>query len=364
MMIFKHASLLLLFLSLMILVSCIQEDDPPQTGQPEGSGRGLFIVNEGNFTYENASLTYYDIASGEVTQEVFFNKNQLPLGDVAVSMHIRDSLGYVVVNNSGRIYILNTRTFAFKGKITGLTSPRNIHFVAPEKAYVTDLYSRAITIVNPVTMEITGSMDVSNQDKEFGQHSTEQMVQFGSYVYTNCWSYDNQVLIIDSETDRVVDSVEVIKQPNSMVLDKNHALWVLSDGGWEGSPFGYETPGMMRIAASATEADPIIRFSDGERPAALRSNGAADTLYFINRHIYRMPADPGAEPEVFIESPYEEGSWGGFYGLSVDPVTSEVYVTDALDFSQPGVVYRYSPAGIPVDTFQAGIVPGAMTFTP
>ena len=77
-----------------------------------------------------------------------------------------------------------------------------------------------------------------------------------------------------------------------------------------------------------------------------------------------MPANPLADPEVFIESPYEAGSWGGYYGLAVDPVTSEVYVTDALDYSQPGVVYRYSPAGIPVDTFQAGIVPGAMTFKP
>ena len=351
-------------LLLLILISCIRDEDPPGAGQPGGPGRGIFIVNEGNFTFENASLSYYDIDSGEVTQEVFFNKNQLPLGDVAVSMQIRDSLGYVVVNNSGRIYVLNVRTFAFKGKITGLTSPRNIHFVTSDKAYVTDLYSRSIAVVNPVTMEITGTIDVTNQNEEFGQHSTEQMVQYGSTVYTNCWSYDNQVLVIDSETDRVVDSVEVIKQPNSMVLDRQHALWVLSDGGWEGSPYGYEIPGMVRIAPSAVEAATVFRFREGERPTALRSNGAADTLYFINRHIYRMPADPSAEPEVFIESPYEEGSWGGFYGLAVDPLTSEVYVTDALDFSQPGVVYRYSPAGMPVDTFQAGIVPGAMTFTP
>ena len=347
-----------------LLASCIPENDPPGNGQPGVTGRGLFIVNEGNFTFENASLSYYDIDSKEVTQEVFFNTNQLPLGDVAVSMQIRDSLGYVVVNNSGRIYVLNTGTFAMKGKITGLTSPRHIHFVAHDKAYVTDLYARAITVVNPVTMEITGSIDVKNQQDEFGQHATEQMVQYGQHVYANCWSYDNQVLVIDAETDRVVDSVEVFKQPNSMVLDRNHALWVLSDGGWEGSPYGYETPGMVRIAASSTEAEPVLRFMDGDRPQALRSNGAGDTLYFINRHIYRMAADPGADPEIFIESPYEAGSWGGFYGLTVDPVTSEVYVTDALDFSQPGVVYRYSPEGIPVDTFQAGIVPGAMTFTP
>lgn len=353
-------------LFLLSLNACMEDEVPrdPDFSDNTGSSRGVFIVNEGNFTFENSSLSYYDIGTGKVLQEVFFNTNLLPLGDVAVSMTIRDSLGYVVVNNSGKIYILHARTFALRGKITGLTSPRHLHFIAADKAYVTDLYARSITIVNPVTGEITGSIDVSNNNEEFGQHTTEQMVQYGKYVYTNCWSFDNQVLVIDSETDEVIDSIGVIKQPNSMVMDRHHALWVLSDGGWEGSPYGYETPGLMRVDASSATAEEVLRFSDGDRPSALRSNGSGDTLYFINRHIYRMEADPDGEPELFLESPYEEGYWGGYYGLAVDPVTSELYVTDALDYSQPGVVYRYSPAGIPLDTFEAGIVPGAITFTP
>jgi len=356
----------LLLLALVLLPCCMSNDDPFGPGDPaEGEGsRGVFIVNEGNFTFENASLTYYDIESGEVLNDVFFNTNGLPLGDVAVSMTIRDSLGYVVLNNSGKIYVLHTGSHAMKGKITDLTSPRHLHFVHDTKAYVTDLYARAIAVINPLTMEITGTIDVSNDQDKFGQHSTEQMISFGSYVYTNCWSYDNQILVIDTETDRVVDSIGVIKQPNSMVMDKQHALWVLSDGGWMGSPYGYETPGLVRVDADSHEVETILRFEDGERPTALRANEAGDTLYFINRHVYRMVANPAEEPALFINSPYEDTFWGGFYGLEVDPVTSEVYVTDAIDFSQPGVVYRYSPTGQPLDTIRAGVNPGAICFTP
>ena len=358
-------NVLIFVLVIQLIPCCMRENDPVG---PEGPGdslsRGVFIVNEGNFTFENASLTYYDIESGEATQDVFFSANGLPLGDVAVSMTIRDSLGYVVLNNSGKIYVLHTGSFALKGKITGLTSPRHIHFISDTKAYVTDLYARSIAVVNPLTMEVTGNIDVSNNQDEFGQHSTEQMIAYGGYVYTNCWSYDNQVLVIDSGTDRVVDSIEVIKQPNSMVMDRNHSLWVLSDGGWMGSPYGYETPGLVRVDAASAEVETILRFAEGDRPTSLRINETSDTIYFINRHVYRMSVDPVEEPVIFISSPYEEGFWGGFYGLQVDPVTSEVYVTDAIDFSQPGVVYRVAPDGQPLDTIRAGIVPGALCFTP
>jgi len=77
-----------------------------------------------------------------------------------------------------------------------------------------------------------------------------------------------------------------------------------------------------------------------------------------------MPVLSSSDPVLFISSPYDENSWGGFYGLEVDPVTSDIYVSDAIDFTQRGVVYRFQSNGVPIDTFQAGIVPGAFCIQP
>ena len=354
--------------ALMILLAggCMKDDelwdfDRLDVDLPQS---GLFILNEGNFTYGNASLSYYDPESGELLNDVFFQTNALPMGDVAQSISIRDSLAYIVINNSGRIYVISTSTFEYLGKITGLTSPRYIHFVNDEKAYVSDLYAQVISIVDPRSLEVTGTIPVANHSSSFKQHSTEQMLQYGHYLYVNCWSFDNQILLIDTETDRVVDSIEVVKQPQSMAMDRYNNLWILSDGGFEGSPYGYEPGALSRVAAGSRQPEIIHRFQSGEQPSELCINGRGDTLYLLNRNVYRMPveASPGTVPELFSESPYGQNHQGGYYGLQVDPATSEVYVSDAIDYVQRGAVYRFSPSGQCSDTLRVGISPGAFAF--
>jgi glutamine cyclotransferase len=361
----KH-SLLIGSLLLIVSFGCMKDDELWDFDhlQLERPNRGIFVINEGNFTYGNASLSYYDLETGEAVNDAFFLTNGLPLGDVAYSMTIRDSLGYIVVNNSGRIYVVNTTTLAYVGKISGFTSPRHIHFISDSKAYVSDLYARSVAVVNPLTLERTGTIDVNNGSPSYYQHPTEQMLQVDRYVYANCWSFDNQILVIDSNLDRVVDSIEVLKQPNSMVLDRWQSLWVLCDGGFPESPYGYELPGLLKIEAGADRATIVHRFSGGDTPTELKINGTGDTLYYLNRHVYRMPVSAGKDPEIVVPSPYGPDYYGGFYGLGIDSHNSEIYVSDALDFMQRGIVYRYTAQGVPVDTFSAGIMPGAFCFKP
>ena len=48
-----------------------------------------------------------------------------------------------------------------------------------------------------------------------------------------------------------------------------------------------------------------------------------------------------------------------YYGLTVAPVSSEVYVGDAIDYQQQGIIYRYTSGGDLIDSFYVGVTPGA-----
>ena len=354
---------LIIVIFLFTLSSCMNRGGDDEGGlEVEMRSHGLFVVNEGNFMYDNASLSYYDFGSGEVINDVFFDVNGMALGDVAQSMTIKDSTGFVVVNNSGKIYAINTNTFKMIGKITGLTSPRYMHIVNDEKAYVTDLYSYTIHIVNPSTYEKIGEIDVHNGYKvegtNFYQHATEQMVQHGNLVFTNCWSYDNKILVINTDNDEVVDSIETIKQPQSMVIDKHDKLWVLCDGGFVGSAYGYEIGGLMRIDIQSMAVEQVIRFAYGDYPSELTINKGGDTLYYLNKDVYRMNVSDTI-PQVFLPR-RGSATFGGYYGLFVNPSDSHVFVADAKNMTEPGEVIEWSATDASeIRRFKVGIIPGA-----
>ena len=353
----------LFYILICTLGLCSCSESPVDTVFFDFTGdHGVYIINEGNFMYGNSSLSFYNPDTKKVVNDVFQARNGAPLGDVAQSMILWNNLGFIVVNNSGKIYIIDNSTAEFKGSISGLSSPRYIHVINSQKAYVTDLYARKITIFNPSTFEKTGNIKVGNSKSEFSQHATEQMIQYKNLVFTNCWSYDNKILVIDTDSDQLIDSIEVFKQPNSMVIDKDHKIWVLTDGGFEGSAYGYERPGLLKIDAETREIERTFRFALGEHPLSLCMNAGKDTLLFLNRHVWKMAVTDKKLPEQpFIESAYTS-LYGGFYSLAVDPSNSDIYLGDAIDHAQNGLIHRYNPSGKLIDEFKVGISPGGFAF--
>ena len=332
---------------------CMSWDYGIEDENLELNGRGLFIVNEGNFQYGNATLSYYDPDNDSIQNEVFFRANGMKMGDVAQSMTIYENRGWLVVNNSHVIFAIDVNTGREVGRIENLTSPRYIHFISSEKAYISQLWDNRITIVNPATYSITGYIDVPGMSMESG--STEQMVSIGRYVYCNCWSYQNRIIKIDTTTDEVVDQLTLSIQPTSLVVDKNNDIWTVTDGGYDGSPYGYEAPTLYCIDTPSFSVKKVFTFEKGDAPSELQINGDRDTIYWINRDVWAMNIDSGNLPKYpFL--PYQKTR---YYGLTVSPYNGDVYIADAIDYQQRGKIYRYSSTGRYICEFYAGVTPGA-----
>ena len=349
----RQLNIILLILAFPFFYGCMKKNGVINSSSKVTiPSQGVFIINEGNFMYGNATLSVYDPATRVVQNDIFNSINSLPLGDVAQSMVIQNGLGYIVINNSGKIYVINTTSGKYVGKITGLTSPRYMHFESTEKCYVTDLYAAKISIVNPTTYQVTGSILTP------GHASTEQMVQFNEFLFVSCWSYDNTVLVINTKTDQVVDSIKTGIQPGGLVMDKFSKIWVLCDGGWVKSGSGGRIPMLQRIDPFAKTIDESFSLTSDANPSRLAINSTGDSLLFINAGIWKF----GVNQTNVGDHPFLAAGKHLYYSLAVDPKTSEIYLSDVIDYQQDGIIYRYSAQGARIDSFKAGIIPGSFCF--
>lgn len=328
--------------------SCSDDDDVPAPPAPSAVD-GLFIVCNGNYMSGNGSLSYYTPSDNKVENDLFQRANGMKLGDTAQSMTIAGGKGWICVNGSNVIYAIDIDDYEIKGRVTGVASPRNVLAVGSDKLYVSVLYDNRIAIVDPESYTVTGHIDIEGMDVSTG--STEQMIMIGDYVYVNCWSYQKEVLKIDTRTDKVVDRLEVGIQPQSMAYD-GRGLWVLCDGGgWDGNPVGFETPSLSHINLTTFEVDHKVTLHPNTNAAHLRYYDSH--LYWLEGGVQRMSVTASEAPDT----PFIASDSYGLYNMTINPDNGDIYVADAIDYTQPGTVTRYDASGTEVASFNVGVIP-------
>ena len=349
---------------LLTFVSCVGDDtdiNPIETSIAEG----LFVLNEGTFTYANSSLSFYDPVADTAENNLFYRANASPIGDVANSMMIDETGMYIVVNNSKYIYKVNPKTLKYKAKLDGMTSPRHIMPINKNKAYVSDQESTGLWIINPETMQMTGFVDLGN--------TTEKMVRVGDEIIVTNWSNfyqpetsNSTIQFVNVETDELVDAMDVAPEPNSIVLDKNNNIWVLCSGGY----LPPCEPALFCIDPTAREIIRRFDFAEGDYPSSLVIDDEKETLYFLNGgfgslNLYKMSVDDETLPTAeFIScQPSDFSSQQRVFStVAVSPEDGDLYITDVKNYVQNGDVLRFTSDGEYVTSFEAGIVPGFMMF--
>ena len=256
----KKVNLFLLGVIAALLFAC--KPNQPVDPNTYTVGSGVLVLNEGNYQFSNASLTFYDPVADTVANNLFYKVNDAPLGDVAESMALVEGKLYIVVNNSNLIYKVDANTMVCDTtkpfKLGDFYSPREMFFVSPEKAYVSDLMGSGLWIINPKDMSHCGFVETGK--------TTEKMVPVGNELFVSNWSNyylpemeKNTVQVIDMNNDVKVAEFQVGKEPNTMAVDKNGHVWVLCEGAtWEADgeqPSLWEIDPMLKTAKRRYEFD-------------------------------------------------------------------------------------------------------------
>lgn len=335
-------STVIVFLTFMF-VSCTKQPVIPPNNISIGGG--VFVLNEGNFNSGNGSLSFFSYDSMKIYNNLFYEVNGRPLGDVPNSMIINADKAYIVVNNSGKIEVVDKLTLGWKATITGLISPRNMAIVNDNKAYVSSLYSDSVAIIDLSSNSVSGYINM--------RRSSESIIVSGSRAYISNWMGGDEVMVINTLIDKVVDSIKVGIEPESMVIDRYRRIWVLCNGGWTRE--NYAELDIISTLNNSVEQNFIFP-SKEDNPSCLQIDGFGQTLYYLENGVRKMDINSINLPTTTLITESEEN----FYKMTVNPVNGDIFVTDAADYMQNGFLLHYQNDGSFIKKYTAGIIPGSM----
>ena len=341
--------LLIALALLSVLTSCHKDKVTPIISTPVVTRAGLYVLNQGEFGDNNSTLTFYNYSTKALTADFYNSANGSKLGDTGNDVEIYGAKMYIVVNNSNLVDVVNATTGKLLKQIT-LNQPRNVVFYKGN-AFITS-YDGYVGVVDTAALTL-------------GQHITvgrnpEQMVIVGTKMYVansgglSFGNPDKTVSVIDLNAFTVTKTIPVIANPVSLAADTFGHVYVLSLG-----DFASIQPGMTIIndVTDAVLSQPAV--SLGFNIPIVASGGfvyyitADNKVAVFNAQTQTVTQANFITDGTVITTPF---------ALAVDPLSGEVFITDAKDYASNGSLFAFDKTGKLEYTIATGISPGKIAF--
>lgn len=345
----KKLTLFALVLTVLLTSACKKDNEPKNGIYSEG----VLISNEGPFQQGSGSISFYDPKSKTIENEIFKSVNSRPPGNIVQSIEVFENRVYIVVHNASKIEVAEAGSMKSIGVIEGLISPRYFIGINKNKAYVSE-WGGHLKIIDLNTLSSTGIIMTGAAPDRMLLHGNKLWV-INSAGFTS----DSTVMVIDTQTDAVLQTIVVGDNPIGIVKDANNRIWVLCGGysDWA-NPANNTNGSLVRINPTDFSVEMVLTLNGSDFGPRLAINKAGTKLFYSFGGIIYMRdvnAGFGAVSEVVMSK--------ACYALGIHPETDEIYFSDPLDYNQPGVLYRYDPTGtIMLDSVRAGIIPGNFFF--
>jgi DNA-binding beta-propeller fold protein YncE len=161
----KRASMALGMIALLAVTGCKKEEQEEEIA-PIPVTSGMVVGCEGTFNMNNGSVHWIG-DDGTSRTTAYESANGVSPGDLLQSYREFNGNGFLVMNNSQKVEVVNAINFGYLGTISGLDYPRDILAVSSQKAYVTNGSGAGdVKIINLSTYSISGSIEVGNGPEE------------------------------------------------------------------------------------------------------------------------------------------------------------------------------------------------------
>ena len=325
---------------------------------------GFYLLNEGNMGSNKSTLDYMDLTTGEYHRNIYANANPTvpkELGDVGNDLKIYGGRLYAVINCSNKIEVMDKFTAKRIGQIN-IPNCRYINF-HEGYAYVTS-YAGPVEI-NPDYEQIgyvakidTATLQVVDRCLVGFQPDELEIVDFplegglrGAKIYVansggyRVPNYETTVSVIDIPSFTETKRIEVAINLHRLRADKHGNLWVSSRGDYDTTSsklYWIDTQtdtcgGMLDIGVSGMtlDGDSLYLYSGEFNYSTFEYTVTYGIIDVTTKQIVtRNFITDGTDKQITMP-----------YGIMVNPVTKEIYLSDGANFIFPGALFCFDRYG-------------------
>jgi WD40 repeat protein len=197
--------------------------DEPTTGS-----RAAYVINQGTFGSENATLSYLNMQP-----TLFKNRTGRNLGALANDMTIApDGRLYIAVNGSHTVEVFDVNNHQSIGTIqagtSGFNGPRQVVLLPDGKTGVVSTFTNDVRFFDLQTLQLTDTIAVGQKP--------EHIAVVGDFVYVanggfTGFAEDSTVFVIDWKKKAIVDTIVAgIRTTQLQYFPATSLLYALSEG--------------------------------------------------------------------------------------------------------------------------------------
>ncbi len=345
----------------LIGFSCTESIPPPSPSHPSDS-HGAYVLCEGLWGHDNATLARIELPSGRVIADVLAGTG-LRLGDIGNDMQRLGDTLYVVVSGARSIECFQVSTARWIGRIRLQHNlyPRQLCIVNDTFGLVTDLYADAVTSVHLRRLEELPERYVVGPAPEgiaaFGDMVFVANSGYGDYRAQEPKAGTLSVLSLSRRTEIATLAVG----PNPVTVTVNprwqrlYVLYLHVPSAWSHDSLGgiveYGLPSLQRLR---TWRAPIAGYD-------VAWTTRYDTLLFLTPQGVWGIALADTSSTAMAIWPNPQPHYDNWYTVAVDP-EGALWIGNARSFTVAGEVLRIQRTTGQIRRFAVGVNPGAILF--
>lgn len=341
-----------LFVILLLFASCKKDNTEPNNEKGKIYKNGILVLNEGLFQQNNSSLSWLNLKTKEIKENIFLTVNDRPLGDTGNDMIRYGGKIYIVVTGSSTIEVIDKNTLESLKQIQfnynnqaqqprQITSYKGNVFVSSFDGYVTK--------IDTTTLKIKKRIKVGRNPEGISVSNHSLYVSNSGGLDAN--NPDSTVFEINLNTLKVVDTFVVGKNPGDIIGDDYNNIYVVKRG-----DHNNDLSELIRINTSDHS---VVNLGLSTTTLSKRGNLLYLSDYNFNTASSTVAVYDCSSQSIVNPSFISNQDITTLYGV-IPYKTNQLICIDAMNFMNSGYLRFFNSTGQLTKSFNVGLNPNSI----